>query len=89
MRLENYELRSCGEHLMLECEHVTGEIVEWSEASGEKAHCWTIAYWIENKEGFDLKFVGDRPFKCYPNLFFKLAKMGQTLLDEYWEWKSN
>ena len=30
----------------------------WDEKGEYK---WTIAYWVRDKEGYDLHFVGDRP----------------------------
>lgn len=46
-RLGNLELRF-GSNL---------EIVQWGNT-----HCWTIAYWEENKDGYPfLRFVSNRP----------------------------
>ena len=55
------------------------EIVQWGESS-----CWVLAYWTDpNRDGFFLKFAGNRPFgdKVDPKDFWALARMGQTLLD--------
>lgn len=35
------------------------ELVHWTE-SGGREWCYAIAYWYKGKEGWDLRFVGDR-----------------------------
>ena len=79
-RIDNLELRSCGEHLLSVKPHTTCEIVKWKK-SGLKEYCYVVAYWKRNKEGFDLQFVGDRPFDIEPHLFMYLAQIGQYWLD--------
>ena len=85
IRIEDFELRSCNKNLISEGEHTRGEIVQWAKHS---THCWTVAYWDEGSEGYDLRFVGDRPFKCDPETFFVLARMGQDFLQQYWSIKN-
>jgi hypothetical protein len=82
-RIEKLELRSCGKHLLLDQNHDRAEIVQWSSDTEEKEYCWTIAYWVKGKEGYDLQFVGSRPFDVDSNLFMQLAKQGQELLNIY------
>mgnify|MGYP003290939000 CR=1 FL=1 len=36
------------------------ELVKWYETKEGRKCCYTIAYWTHNKEGWDLRFVGDR-----------------------------
>jgi len=55
------------------------EIAQWGESFS-----WVIAYWVEHKDGgFDLKFVGNRPFdgKVNPKDFWTIARAGQAFLD--------
>jgi hypothetical protein len=81
-RIDDLELRSCGEHLLAEgVKHNTAEIVKWAKDAGKKEYCWTVAYWNKHKEGYDLRFVGNRPFDVNSDIFMKLAKQGQQLLD--------
>jgi len=82
MRVGNIEARSCDENLLSSKEHVTIEIIKWFE--GDK-RCLTIAYWEKGKEGYDLKFAGDRPFEVKPALFFRIAKSAQEYLDNEFE----
>ena len=37
----------------------------------KKEYCWTVAYWNKGKEGYDLQFVGGRPFDVDGELFMK------------------
>ncbi|MDH3355794.1 MAG: hypothetical protein OEL79_11340, partial [Chromatiales bacterium] len=72
MRVADVELRTCDIHLTSTGEHVTAEIVKWHD--GEET-CHTIACWRKGKDGFDLSFIGDRPFEaCDGDLFWRLAK---------------
>lgn len=76
MKINDLELRSCDENLTSIKEHSTCEIVKW-----EKSSCYTVAFWKENNECFDLKFVGNRPFSEDKDNFWKLAKIGQDFLE--------
>jgi len=41
------------------------EIVRWEQADDivdGKPYCYTILQWFRNSEGWDIRFVGDRPF---------------------------
>ena len=81
MRIGGTELRTCTKQLMLEGEHVTAEIIQWSSES-----CFTLASWTKGKEGFDLHFIGNRPLEySNPTVLFKLIKVGQEYLDDYFE----
>jgi len=53
----------------------------WAE---DGTHKWTIAYFLRSKEGYDLHFVGDRPFKSRVNWdhFRECAVQGQRIADE-------
>jgi len=82
-RIEDLELRSCGKHLLLDKEHDRAELVQWNTDIKEKEYCWTVAYWVKGKEGYDLQFVGDRPFQVNSDSFMYLAKQGQELLDKH------
>jgi len=83
VRVGDLELRSCGDHLLDREPHTTAEIVQWGEAHAEiQPSCWVLAYWAVSKDGYDLKFVGDRPFgeRVDTEVFMNLAKIGQSLL---------
>ena len=78
----NLELRSCGKQLLQEWEHNTAEILQWFTRDKWGEYCIVIAYWIETSEGFDLKFVGWRPFSEHVDndVFFLLAKRWHNIL---------
>ena len=82
LRIEGLEVRSCNKHLLDDGEHDRAEIVKWSKDKNEKEYCFTIAYWNKGEEGYDLQFVGSRPFDVDGEIFMKLAKQGQKMLDE-------
>ena len=80
-KIDDIEVRSCDIHLCKSGEHVTAEIIKW-----EKESCYVLAYWVEDSEGFYLKFVGRRPFNdCNKDTFWTIADFGQTYLDLFFE----
>jgi len=80
-KIDELELRSCNEYLTLSGVHDGAEIVKWD--SDGKAYCYTLAYWKRGEEGYDLLFVGNRPFEVNQKDFWFLANQGQKLLTEY------
>ena len=82
-RIDDMEVRSCNDYLLSEEPHTRAEIVRHiSDGS-----CYAVARWVEDTEGFDLHFVGKRPFSVEPVSFMKLAELGQYMLDKHLEWK--
>ncbi len=79
IRIDNLEVRSCNENLLSVGDHTKAEIVKWED----EASCYTLAYWTKDSEGYDLQFVGNRPFDVDEQLFMELAKQGQLILDSY------
>lgn len=77
LRLGDVSVRACDEHLASFKELSTAEIIKWQ---GET--CYTVAFWKKGREGYDLHFVGNRPFDISPEIFFKLARFGQETLNE-------
>jgi hypothetical protein len=66
------------------------EVVAWgpSSSSGNKEYCYTLARWQKNREGYDLIFIGNRPFQSDnidSNIFWNLAKYGQKVTDAVFE----
>ncbi|MCP4355979.1 MAG: hypothetical protein GY793_10200 [Proteobacteria bacterium] len=82
LRVKDLEVRSCGKHLLSGSEHNRAEIVKWANDTENKEYCWIVAYWNKGKEGYDLQFVGGRPFDVDSELFMTLAKQGQQILDD-------
>ena len=82
-RIENVEVHSCNEHLLSDPPHTQAEIIK----TLSDGYNFTLAYWIKDSEGFDLRFVGNRPFDVKPKTFMKLARFGQKKLDKYFDEK--
>jgi len=87
IRIGNIEARTTGKHLVRIGDQplVTAEIVEWFD--GEKPSCYTIAHWEITKEGFDLRFVGNRPFGASvdPIDFMTIAEHMDNKLEQAWQ----
>ena len=63
------------------------EIVCWVKKDDGSEYCYTLALWVEDSEGWDLKFVGDRPFdydNVDPKLFWEVARLGNTIANADW-----
>ena len=59
------------------------EIVQWWKKPGEEnEYCITLVLWNRGSEGYDVRFIGDRPFNYddVPTLW-ALMKYGQRVLD--------
>ena len=82
-KIEDLELRSCDEHLMCSETHDRAEIVKWE--SDNHNHCYTIAYWDVDKEGYYAKFVGNRFVDIDSVALLKLLNKGQQILDVLFE----
>lgn len=76
-RIRDLEVRSCDRLLLDRRPHTTAEIVKW-----DGDHCWTVARWIKEDDGFSLKFVGDRPFDTEWSTFMELSRFGHYKLEE-------
>ena len=85
IRIGDLEVRSCNQSLCGRDPHETAEIVQWWERHNDRPWCWVLAYWVRGKEGYDLKFVGDRAFEpdVDRKVFWKLAKKGQRRLGKH------
>lgn len=73
---KNLEVRSCNDFLCQDGEHTRAEIV----AFNDDGSVYTVALWEKLGEGYDLRFVGDRPFELDYKEFMSVAKIGQELL---------
>lgn len=75
------ELRECSSVGYFKDNTASFEICLWDNTGEYK---WTIAYWLSTNEGFDLKFVGNRPLDRRVNWehFRELIVQGQKLADK-------
>ena len=64
-KYKDYEIHACPKHLVRFCEdepNVTIDLVKWYDHGGKRL-CYSLAYFIKKEEGYDLRFVGNRPFE--------------------------
>ena len=64
-KIGNIEVRACPPQLVDMCDgkpNETIDVVQWHKDADGKPWCFSIAYFVRCDEGFDLKFVGARPF---------------------------
>lgn len=57
------------------------EIVRWYNRKDGDDFCCTLLYWVRDREGWDIKFVGDRPFdtEIDARVLWILMQYGQTV----------
>jgi len=85
LRVGNLEVRSCNNSLLSGEPHTTAEIIKWDRATNDNSsYCFVLAFWHKAKdEGYELRFVLDRPFAVDTKTFMQLAKWGQEYLTDY------
>ena len=94
-KYKNFEARACDVSLRTTETNNTIELVSWQN-DGEKDYCFTLAYFVRDKEGYYLKFVGDRPFEYIHDIdvpmLWKLLSYAQEILNLYYDevnWEVN
>ncbi len=63
------------------------EIVKWiqSDIQSDKPSCYRLAIFRLTTEGYELRFIGNRPFDDKVSTdFWTIAKMAQAILDLFW-----
>jgi hypothetical protein len=63
------------------------EIVQWVERAAPKdEHCFVLCFYNRGSEGYNIEFVGDRPFDLEDqSAFWSLLRFGQKVLDATFE----
>jgi len=74
IRIEDLELRNFNPIATENKESVSLEIVRWQSDSS----CYTVSYWEEE----NAIFVGDRPLHVNTDIFWRLLKLGQTIIQQ-------
>lgn len=91
IKYNSFEIRACDEHLGCcdKSKNSTLEVVKWNKNSDGKDYCFTIAFFKRCSEGYELKFVGDRPFRHIPIneliSLWNILKFCQSILNDYFE----
>lgn len=90
-KYKDYELRACPARLVRfdNESNETINLIMWKTNPNGKKTCFSLAYWIKNSEGYDLKFVGNRPFECIEpediRIIWKAIGIAQKTLDAWFE----
>ena len=89
---KDYELRACPKRLVRfedDEPNETIDFVKWQVDSSGKRSCFSLAYQTKDSEGYELNFVGDRPFKYIESedieVIWKAMKVAQKVLDGWFE----
>ena len=89
-KYKDYELTACPKRLARFSEdekNETIDLVKWCESWEGQRLCYSLAYFIRESEGYDLRFVGNRPFEDIdaedvPKVWEAL-KTAQAVLDAF------
>lgn len=89
---KDYSLRACPRRLVRFEDNEPNEtidLIKWDTNSDGKRYCYSLAYWKKDSEGYELKFVGDRPFKHIESedveVVWKAMRVAQKVLDGWFE----
>lgn len=62
------------------------ELVKWETDTRGKPYCFTLAYWHRDDEGWELRFVGNRPLKYIAEIdvspIWKQLYLAQEMLQD-------
>ena len=89
-KYKDYELRACPKRLVRFNEdepNETIDLIKWETTDDGERYCYSLAYWVQDKEGYDLKFVDNRPFKYIDTedieMIWTMLKAAQETLDTF------
>lgn len=87
-KYKNYELRACPKHLVKFNDDDKNETIDFVKWNDDHTSCFSLAYWIKNKERYDLTIVGNRAFEYIEDedidIVWTHLKAAQKILDAYW-----
>ena len=88
-KYKDYELKACPKHLARFSEdepNETIDLVKSFDYNGKRCG-YSLAYFIRKSEGYDLRFVGNRPFEDIPAEdvleVWEALKTAQAVLDAF------
>lgn len=91
-KYKDYELRACPKPLVktrIYDKNETIDFVKWRTNSDGTKYCFSLAYWRRNSEGYDLRFVGNRPFDYIEvedlDTIWEALRMAQDVLNKWFE----
>lgn len=88
---KNYAIRTChqiwGDKNSPIRKNCPVELIRFNDES--HSSCYTIAFWCRDEEGYELRFVGSRPFVDITademSSIWNQLRAAQKMLDEYFE----
>lgn len=91
-KYKDYELRACPKCLVktrIYDKNETIDFIKWATNSDDKKYCFSLAYWRREDEGYELKFVGNRPFDEIETedieKVWGALRMAQNVLNEWFK----
>ena len=94
-KYKDYELRACPKRLVSFNDNEpndTIDFVKWTTSSDGTKYCFSLAYWSKYSEGYELEFVGDRPFQYIASedleIVWKALRVAQKVLDGWFDIES-
>ena len=92
IKYKDFELRACPKRLARFDPNEPNEtinFVRWETDESGRRYCYSLAYFKRDSEGYDLKFVGRRPFEFIAKEdivnIWSLLEMAQNVLDKFFE----
>lgn len=89
-KYKDYELKACPKRLVRYSEDESNEtidLIKWFDHDGRRL-CYSLAYFIRKSEGYDLRFVGNRPFEDIDTedvpKVWEALKTAQAVLDAFY-----
>ena len=90
-KYKDYELVACPKCLVRfspDEPNETIDLVKWDK-SGEKPYRFSLAYFVRDSEGYDLQFVGSRPFEHIAkedlSIIWSMLEQAQKILNLFFE----
>ena len=88
-KYKDYELKACPKRLARFSEdepNETIDLIKYFDYDGRRL-CYSLAYFIRKSEGYDLRFVGNRPFEDIAEVdvlkVWEGLKTAQAVLDAF------
>jgi len=57
------------------------EIIRWKVTADGMPYCYTVLWFRRDSEGYNIEFVGTRPFDIDQDLIWKMMRYGNDVLE--------
>lgn len=89
-KYKDFEIKACPKRLARftpDEENETINLVKWATRENGEKYCYSLAYFTQTSEGYELTFVGGRPFECIDiddlKTIWLALSTAQKILDDY------